>query len=307
MILKSNSSSFSIKPVPLNALLHGVPCSLISGLKTKVICYNNQKPINNYKIFNLCKILDVIYIFDSYMVQFLRQLHRLWFLFWLLFFFFLFYPIYYFCSRNPKYYGVLNFFRKLNSSLCSLLSGIFYSFHFEEKLNNKQTYIYCANHTSNLDIMIFCILAKRNFHFMGKDELLNNPVLGIFFRTIDISVNRESKISGYRAFKKAGENLDKGMSLIIFPEGKIDDYYPPKLHEFKNGPFRLAIEKNIALVPVSIINAWKVMCDDGVKYGSKPGICDIYIHKPIETLNFVADEADRLKEKVFNLVKSKLI
>ena len=241
------------------------------------------------------------------MIKFLRHLHRVWFLFWILFFFLLFYPIYFLTSRSPKYYGILNFFRKANSFLCSLLSGVFFNYHFEERLNSNQTYIYCANHSSNLDIMIFCILAKGKYHFMGKDELLNNPVLGMFFKTIDISVNRDSKISAFRAFKKAGDNLEKGMSLIIFPEGKIDDHYPPKLGEFKNGPFRLAIDKNIPLVPVSIANIWQINWDDGAKYGSKPGICDIYVHKPINTAGLTPNDSDVLKEQVYKLINSRLI
>ena len=241
------------------------------------------------------------------MIKLLRQFHRLWYLFWIVFFFALFYPLYYITSKNEKYYGILNKIRKLNSFLCSCFSGVFFSFKYEEELDRNQTYIYCANHSSNLDIMIFCIMGNGKFHFMGKDELLNNPVLGIFFKTIDISVNRDSKISAFRAFKKAGENLEKGMSLIIFPEGKIDVHYPPKLGEFKNGPFRLAIDKNIPLVPVSITNIWKINWDDGSQYGSKPGICDIYVHKPIDTAVLAIDDADVLKEQVFNLIDSKLV
>ncbi|QIL41727.1 1-acyl-sn-glycerol-3-phosphate acyltransferase [Pedobacter sp. HDW13] len=241
------------------------------------------------------------------MIKFLRQLHRVWFLFCIIFFFALFYPFYYLTSRNEKYYGVLNFFRKANSFLCSFFAGVFFSYHYEEKLDRNQTYIYCANHSSNLDIMIFCIMGHGRYHFMGKDELLNNPVLGIFFKTIDIAVKRDSKISAFRAFKKAGENLEKGMSLIIFPEGKIDDHYPPKLGEFKNGPFRLAIDKNIPLVPVSLANIWQINWDDGAKYGSKPGICDIYVHKPINTAAMSADDSDALKEQVYQLIDSKLV
>jgi len=241
------------------------------------------------------------------MIKILRQLHRVWFLFWIMFFFALFYPFYYLTSRNEKYYGILNFFRKANSFLCSFFAGVFFSYHYEQKLDRNQTYIYCANHSSNLDIMIFCIMGHGKYHFMGKDELLNNPVLGIFFKTIDIAVNRDSKISAFRAFKKAGENLEKGMSLIIFPEGKIDDHYPPKLGEFKNGPFRLAIDKKIPLVPVSLANVWQINWDDGAKYGSKPGICDIYVHKPINTATMTADDSDALKEQVYQLIDSKLV
>lgn len=241
------------------------------------------------------------------MIHFLRQVHRVWFLFWILFFFILFYPLYYLTSRDPKYYEILNLCRKANSFLSSFLSGIWYRFKYEQRLDYNQSYIYCANHTSNLDIMVFCIMCHGKFHFMGKDELLNNAVLGIFFKTIDISVNRDSKISAFKAFKKAGENLEKGMSLIIFPEGKIDDHYPPKLGEFKNGPFRLAIDKNVPLIPVSITNVWKINWDDGSKYGSKPGICDIYVHKPISTADLADVDSDLLKDRVFQLIDSKLV
>ncbi len=150
------------------------------------------------------------------------------------------------------------------------------------------------------------MLGRGRYHFMGKEELRENPVLGIFFRTIDISVSRASKISAFRAFKKAGENLKQGMSLIIFPEGKIDDVYPPVLQEFKNGPFRLAIENNIPIVPISITNVWKVMWDDGFKYGSRPGIVDVFVHEPILTSTLVVENDDTLKTIVFNKINSKL-
>jgi len=143
---------------------------------------------------------------------------------------------------------------------------------------------------------------------MGKDALLKNPVLGIFFKTIDIPVNRESKISAFRAFKRAGDNLEQGMSLIIFPEGKInDEHYPPVLGEFKNGPFRLAIEKNITIVPISLVNVWKRMWDDGHKYGTTPGICDIYIHKPVSTESLAIKDADQLKDHIYDIMNSKLV
>jgi 1-acyl-sn-glycerol-3-phosphate acyltransferase len=241
------------------------------------------------------------------MISIFKQLHRYWFLFCIIFFFSLFFPFYYILSKNERYYIALNFLRKINSLISCFFAGIIFKINYQNKLDSKQTYIYCANHTSLVDIMILCVIGNGKFHFMGKEELLDNLLFRVFFKTIDITVNRSSKISAFRSFKKAGENLEKGMSLIIFPEGKIDDLYPPVLHEFKNGPFRLAIEKNIPLVPVSIINVWNCFFDDGSKYGSKPGICDIYIHKPINTTDLQIDDADVLKENVYQLINSKLI
>lgn len=251
--------------------------------------------------------LTGFYIFDQ-MIRLLRQLHRIYYLFILLLLSALLYPFMYVAASREKWYRYLNDFRIFHSRLSSLLSGITYNFIYESPLADSQTYIFCANHTSNLDIMIMCILAKNDFHFMGKEELLHHPILKIFFRTIDIPVNRESRISAFRAFKKAGDNLRLGKSLIIFPEGRIDDgHYPPRLIEFKNGPFRLAIDNKIPIVPVSITNAWKILSDDGSKYGSRPGRCDIYIHNPIFTEDLVVDDESKLKDQVYTLIKSKLV
>jgi len=239
-------------------------------------------------------------------MKLLKRIHYFYFIFWILLLFVLFSPFYFIFTKHPKYYQTLNKLRALNSFLCTAVAGVFFRFEFEKQLDANETYIYCANHTSNLDIVLFCLLAKGRFHFMGKEELTKNPVLGMFFKTIDIAVSRESKISAFRAFKKAGENLERGMSLIIFPEGKIDDLYPPILHEFKNGPFRLAIEKNIPIVPVSSINIWELMWDDGVKYGTRPGIGHVYIHEPISTRVLGVESAEELRDHVFNKINSKL-
>lgn len=242
------------------------------------------------------------------MIKICKQLHRIYSVFIILSFSLLFYPFYYLAARNSKTYSLLNRMRKLKSRLCALFIGLVPRITFEEPLAANQTYIYCANHTSNHDIMMLCILAKGYYHFMGKDELLKNPVLKIFFRTIDIPVNRDSRISGFRAFKRAGDNLENGMSLVIFPEGGIaNEHYPPKLMAFKNGPFRLAIEKGIPIVAVSITNLWKRMWDDGIRYGSNPGIVDIFVHKPVLTSNLTINDSDGLKDRIFELINSKLI
>lgn len=201
---------------------------------------------------------------------------------------------------------MINVCRKWWAIVSSLCCGIFYRIQYEQTLDPFGTYIVCPNHTSNLDISWACLILKNDFHFMGKADLLKNPVTRLFFRTLDIPVDRDSKISSFRAFKKAKDNLLGGRSLIIFPEGKIGDEYPPALHEFKNGPFRLAIELNIPIVPVSSINTWKMMWDDGSIYGSKPGICDIYVHSPIETKYLNVQDAEHLREKVYHIIKQKL-
>lgn len=141
---------------------------------------------------------------------------------------------------------------------------------------------------------------------MGKHELENGLVTGLFFRTVDIPVNRDSKMSSFRAFKKASEKLQEGVSLIIFPEGGISDHYPPQLCPFKNGPFRLAIELKIPVIPVSSANTWQILWDTGIKHGSRPGISKFKVHKPIETAHLSIDDADALRDEVFEIMNNDL-
>ena len=240
------------------------------------------------------------------MILFLKKAHRTFYRYSLAFIFYVQWPFIYYASRKPSRYPLMNVLRKMCAFISSTISGIFYSVKFEEPVDWSRTYIICPNHTSNLEIMSVSLMVKNNFCFIGKHELLENPLLGIFFRTIDVPVNRDSKMSSYRAFKQTAERLEQGMSVVIFPEGTISKDFPPRLQEFKNGPFRLAIELKIPILPISSLDTWKVMWDSGSKYGSRPGICNIFVHKPIETAGMSADDADKLRDMVYNTIKQKL-
>ncbi|MDB5024915.1 MAG: 1-acyl-sn-glycerol-3-phosphate acyltransferase [Mucilaginibacter sp.] len=221
------------------------------------------------------------------------------------FFYFMFYPALYCFSHKHTNYKHMNKLRRAWAFLSSAFAGIFYRFTFEEPFDRTKTYIICSNHTSNLDISAMCLLVKGNYSFMGKEELTEGAVTRLFFRTVDIPVNRDSKMSSFRAFKKAMEKLKSGITMIVFPEGGIADDYPPKLHPFKNGPFRLAIEAKIPIVPVTSLNTWQILWDNGTKYGSRPGICNIFVHQPIETAHLTVDDTADLRDKVYHIIQQK--
>jgi len=215
-------------------------------------------------------------------------------------------PFVYLFSRHKRTYPQLNFFRKICAFVPSALTGVFYKIDYEVPIDWSRNYIICPNHASNLDIFAMSLVAKGNFFFLGKDELLRNPATRLFFQTIDVPVNRDSKMSSFRAFKKASERLANGMTPIIFPEGKIGTEYPPILHEFKNGPFKLAIEHQVAIIPVTLKNNWKIWWDDGIKYGCKPGVSHICVHKPIEVSEFSIKDDELLKNLVYEKIKAGL-
>ncbi|HEY9196115.1 MAG TPA: lysophospholipid acyltransferase family protein [Mucilaginibacter sp.] len=236
----------------------------------------------------------------------IKRFHTYFYRYSIGFFFSLFYPLLYLLKQKKSRYRYINQMRRFIALISSAISGIFYAAEFEAPIDWKRTYVICGNHTSNLDISAISVKLKNNYCFMGKEELKDVYVTGYFFNTIDITVNRESKMSSFRAFKAAAEKLKEGVSVVIFPEATIPDVYPPQLHPFKNGPFRLAIEMKVPILPVTSPDTWKVLWDDGKEYGSRPGICNIFVHKPIETAHLTLDDADALRDEVFDIIKKKL-
>jgi 1-acyl-sn-glycerol-3-phosphate acyltransferase len=240
------------------------------------------------------------------MMLIVKRGHRLLYIGLVVVFFVLVYPLLYLTSRKVSRFNTLNHVRRFYAYVSSLFAGFLFRYRYEAAVDWSKTYVICANHTSNLDIPVITCAVKGNFAFMGKDELLQNPLLGFFFKTIDIPINRESRISAFRAFKKAAEYIQQGMSVVIFPEGKIGDEFPPVLHDFKNGPFRLAVEHQVPILPITIIDNWTKMWDDGLKYGTRPGISDIWVHSPINTVGLTVEDVDNLRDKVYSIIKSKL-
>ncbi|MDB5146393.1 MAG: 1-acyl-sn-glycerol-3-phosphate acyltransferase [Mucilaginibacter sp.] len=236
----------------------------------------------------------------------LRKVHIYFYVVSVALSYFLLWPFFYYFSRKPERFRALNGVRRFWAIVSSAFAGIFYKFEYEQAIDWSKPYIICPNHTSNLDISAMCILVNSNCSFMGKQELEDGLVTGLFFRTVDIPVNRDSKMSSFRAFKKASERLQNGVSMIIFPEGGISDTYPPQLSPFKNGPFRLAIDLKIPVIPVSSANAWQILWDTGTKHGSRPGLCKFKVHKPIETAHLSIDDADTLRDEVFEIMNRDL-
>jgi 1-acyl-sn-glycerol-3-phosphate acyltransferase len=222
------------------------------------------------------------------------------------FFFLLVWPILFYLSRKKTRFKYINGMRRFIIRSSTFVSGIFFKIKYEEPIDWNRTYIICGNHTSNLDISAINIAAKDNHSFIGKEELRKNMVLGFFFRTIDLTVNRDSKISSFRVFKEAAIKLQDGISVVIFPEATIPLVYPPELSDFKNGAFRLAIELKIPILPVTSLDTWKVLWNTGSKYGSRPGICNIFVHKPVETAHLTLDDADTLRDEVHEMINQKI-
>lgn len=176
---------------------------------------------------------------------------------------------------------------------------------FLYKFSPHRTYIFCANHTSYLDIATMASLMRGAFAFVGKNSLSKVPLFGYMFRKLHIAVERESKIASARAFLRMKKTLLSSKSLIIFPEGGIRTENPPEMTPFKEGAFRLAIETQTPIVPVTLKWAWKVLPDNDEKIASWHVLENI-IHPPIETAGMSLADLEQLKEQTYQVIASEL-
>jgi 1-acyl-sn-glycerol-3-phosphate acyltransferase len=181
--------------------------------------------------------------------------------------------------------------------------GIFLRIHRETPAHNGSPCVYVANHASYLDIVISYIVVPHYFVYMGKLEIDKAPLLRIFFRErrcragMNIYVDRKSRTGSYKAFTQAGEKLASGQSVFIYPEGTIESN--GKLKPFKNGAFRLAIEHQVPIVPITFRNNWKLLQNGGFfkSYG-RPGVARVVVHKPVPTSGMTEEDLVNLRHQV---------
>ncbi len=235
------------------------------------------------------------------MFKLFRLAWAVWFLiFFIVVFIILYIPFRILLSRK-KWYPAAHNLRKVWAYCVLYPSGIFPSIRYEEKLDKNKTYIFCANHFSYLDIVLTNMLLPNYFNYMAKDELSRIPVFGIFFRTIDISVNRKNNRESHYAFILAAQRLNEGTSVMIFPEGGIHKNVPP-MAKFKNGAFRLAIDNQIPIIPITLPDNWKKMPGGGLDNGLIPGRIRMVVHRAVNTVGLNLEDKDALKDEVFSII-----
>ncbi|HUM47803.1 MAG TPA: lysophospholipid acyltransferase family protein [Chitinophagales bacterium] len=235
----------------------------------------------------------------------LKVLWAYWYFFIFALIFLILYPAFAITLSRERWWKYANRLRIVWGYFLFPLTGIIPQIRYERKLSKQRNYIFCSNHFSYFDIPMSAMAAQRNWRFMAKEELGSLPILNIFFKSIDILINRENARESLKALREAGESLKKGMSIVVYPEGMIGPN-PPKLLRFKSGPFKLAIEHQVPIVPVTMADNWKILFVDGWKASGRPGIARVFVHSPIETKGMTADDVESLKQKVHRIIEQQL-
>jgi len=175
---------------------------------------------------------------------------------------------------------------------------------FEFLPDPTKSYVFVANHTSMTDIMLMLVLFKNPFVFVGKKELASIPLFGFFYRRTCILVDRNDPKSRHAVYESAQRRLHQGLSLCIFPEGGVPDE-SVLLDAFKDGAFRLAIDHQIPIVPITFPDNKKLF--SYTFFSGRPGLMRAKIHPAISTFGKSQDDKKALREETRQIILNQLI
>ena len=203
-------------------------------------------------------------------------------------------------SWYPYFFKVARFWAQ------SILAGMGFcwSVVWEEDLMPGKSYIFVANHTSMIDIMLMFSIIKNNpFVFVGKKELAKIPLFGFFYKRTSILVDRGNAISRKKVFSYAQERIQQGLSICIFPEGGVPKE-SVELDRFKIGAFKLSVEHKLPLVPITFLDNKKRF--SFTFFSGSPGRMRAKSHNFLNPEDYNTDSLRLMSDNVYNQILNNL-
>lgn len=141
-------------------------------------------------------------------------------------------------------------------------------------------YVAMVNHSSHLDVWAVYHALPLQIRWVMKEELRKIPIFG---RACDrmghIYVARGDTESARRSMEEAGERIAAGTTVVFFPEGtRTKD---GQLQKFKTGGFRLALQAQVPILPVSIAGTGAMLPPGSWRF--RPGHIRMAVGAPIPT------------------------
>jgi 1-acyl-sn-glycerol-3-phosphate acyltransferase len=175
--------------------------------------------------------------------------------------------------------------------------------HGLDHIDQSQTYVIVANHQSIADIaMLF--QTRMQFKYIAKNSLFRIPFLGwcmSLAKHVRLRRNRLSSIR--RAYQEASDWIDQEMSVMFFPEGTRSA--SGEMRNFHKGAFRMALQKNIPVLPVAIQGTGKAM-PKGKSLFNPGGKVSLTVLQALEPDDFRTKGAEEMKNAAQKIIHKAL-
>jgi 1-acyl-sn-glycerol-3-phosphate acyltransferase len=215
------------------------------------------------------------------------------------------FPFLFISILKEKWYPYFFVMARIWAKIILLGCGFYCKVEYEQELDPKKSYMLVSNHTSMTDIMLMLSIIRNPFVFVGKKELSKIPLFGFFYKKTCILVDRKSTKSKMEVFERAQKRLNQGLSICIFPEGGVPDDKTVLLDEFKDGAFRLAIEHQIPIVPITFADNKQRF--SYTFFSGSPGRMRAKTHRFIPTAGKTLDNKKEIRNEAHNIIYNQLL
>ena len=176
--------------------------------------------------------------------------------------------------------------------------GIRHSEIFEAPHDFNSPHVFVGNHNSYMDIPSIVQLKHQPIRPLAKFESSKIPLFGLIYRHAVVMVDRSDPEKRAQSLRNLKAALEKHISIFIFPEGtfSMTEAYP--LKTFFNGAFKLAIEMNIPIQPVLLVDSIERMHFSSI-FSLTPGKHRVIYLETVQVSDYTLDQMDELKDRVF--------
>ncbi|KAI8143013.1 hypothetical protein BJV82DRAFT_515790 [Fennellomyces sp. T-0311] len=184
-------------------------------------------------------------------------------------------------------------------------TGITAAVEGSEHMDPDRPTVYVCNHQSTLDIMLLGSVYPKATSMVAKKAIKYYPFLG-WYMTLSkaIFLDRKNHNSAIKTARQAAEAIQKNQTSVwIFPEGTRGHPSKIDLLQFKKGPFYMAVQAGVPVVPVVMENYNHVYCSKAKRFN--PGTVRIKVLPPVDTTD-VAENSESI-DKLANRVRDMML
>jgi len=153
-----------------------------------------------------------------------------------------------------------------------------------------------SNHVNLFDAFVLYSVIPQFFRGLELESHFHIPVYGWLmkrFGNVPVpDINRPSDLK--RMWRMAEGAIDRGVSLLVFPEGSRT--ITGRVGPFYDGAFRMALQFGAPIIPVSIVGAFEF--NRKTSWMLRPSRIVVHLHDTIETKGLDKRDVAALRERV---------
>ena len=201
---------------------------------------------------------------------------------------------------NKRHPQSMNLVYNIGFTLSRLLATMFFSYrvHGAEHIPESGGVILASNHCSYLDPPLVGIASKRAMWFLARKTLLEWPVLGPIFPSLNvIPVDRDG--NDRTAIKSIVTLLKSGEGVVLFPEGTRSP--DGNLQTAKPGLGMIVAKSLCPVVPARVFGAFEAFPKGGKIH---PGPIDVCFGEP---LYFSEEDLDSKNRESYQMISDRVL